>query len=247
MLDMKHKLDFPSLNFVKEGQLIRRKYDANDDPQESKLISIGSKTVKLYALDWTGFDERRKGKFEKWRNIYIKDPDTYNKLQYIQALPDPYENIFSNLIFALDYKYLNEIHRHTELAYTEWGRSRGFDTMIRDICLDPVATHIWVAFRLLCDCIYDEHIRYWSRNDWIGRCSRHALCYKFWRGQTGGGLVYGKANMQNLDLKNLKYCGIGDKSGWKDIQLFHDKILEHEKTLSEATSVWFKETEENVK
>jgi len=60
MLDMKNKLDFPSLVFVKEGQLIKRNYDPDNQEPNIPPISMENKPIKLYMLDWKKFDEKQK-------------------------------------------------------------------------------------------------------------------------------------------------------------------------------------------
>jgi len=225
MLDIRNKLHFPRLKFHKE----------------SKLMADGvfKKNVKLYKLDWEKFDDY----FEKSFNDWKKECHPTKNIWYTKGLSDYYDKIISNLVFSLDYAYLNEIHRCCQQAYIERGRSRGFDTMIRDICLTPSDAYVFTAFRLLGDCIFNEENKYWERDIGFNNIGWRGMLYKFWAPQTGRGLVWDKAKMDDLDVdKEYRKKNGGTYKRWegtsvetKDyIKAFYTSMEEQEKEIEKS-------------
>ena len=214
MLDMHNKLSFPRLQYVKKSVLIKKRYE-NVSPHTNKdqweEIGEEAKPVSLFKLDWSNH-----------RTRYLKDD---------LALPKEWGKHFDDLLFVLNKSYLNEIHRQSEMAFTEWARSRSFDTMIRDVCLEPVTAHIWVAFRLICDCIFDDERKYYREHDWVRNLSANALVYRFWHGQTGDGLLWYKSKMDKVEefvnMSKASSC-MGEAVRSKTISFLH-YLKEHEK------------------
>jgi len=172
MLDMSFDFKFPHLAHYKSASLVRNEWSHDDPP---KLISQSGKPVQLFKLDWKNFD-----------------------LDFLPILPNQYDELISGLVFSLNEKYLHEIHHSARMAFIERSRHRGFDTAIRDVCLTPVDAYIYVAFRLICDCVFDEEKKYWREHDWVRTIAPHAMLLKFWYRQTGDGLLWEKAQMDRL-------------------------------------------------
>jgi len=120
----------------------------------------------------------------------IKDKDGPNyKLDWsgFHQLPKPYEQQIQSLSFFLNESYLEEIVRVRKNAIHEWG----FDTSIREICLEPAITFSQIYFKLLWDRVMVESLQY---QHWL----QNALMYKMWIGQTGGGCIFDNADMHKL-------------------------------------------------
>ena len=170
-------------DFIYKGHIM---LDMNFDFYFPRLVHHAEATLKgalriqLYKLDWH------------------KKPG---------GLPEQYDSIIKDMVFHLDGKYLAEIHHCCQMALIERGKQRPFDTMIRDVCQEPVHGYVFVAFRLMCDCIFDEERHYYREHDWVRRISWHAMLYKFWHGQTGGGLLWDRAKMEELEPEQWKGWG----------------------------------------
>lgn len=164
--------------------------------QSHNKSSKSGRPIQLFKLDW--------GTFE-----------------LAPILPKQYDEVISNLVFSLDEKYLHEIHHSTRMAFIERSRHRGFDTAIRDICLAPVDTYIYVAFRLICDCVFDEEKKYWREHDWVRTIAHHAMLLKFWHRQTGAGLLWEKAQMDRL----LQHSDEKVQLFYKDMLLHSDEMI----------------------
>lgn len=157
-----------------------------------KSWSDSQKTTDTYKLDWDTIDNIKKERYN--RNINKESP-------YPGTLPELYDNWVKNMIFAIPNTYKAEIRRCTHLALLEWGTNRPFDTMIREICLEPAISYIYVSFRLIADCLYDKEANYFYRGEDKAYATQ-AMLYKFWSFQTGSGLIKKHARFENLNHEN---------------------------------------------
>lgn len=125
--------------------------------------------LALYKLDWGGFEK----------------------------LPEPYEQQVQNLKFAISTQYKTEIFHSKTQAVAGWDRYYPFDTVIREMCLEPAIAFTKVTINLIWDCVYNEENRVYASNDnwWL----RNAMMYKLWLHQTGRGCVARNANIPNLE------------------------------------------------
>ena len=182
MLDMSTKaISFPCL--VKEDAGSHLSHPTRERP------------FALYTIDWEQFDQKKEDDFYKW----IAQYHPTSKGQYIEGIPQKYNEIFSNLVFGLDEEHLNEIHHCIRMAYVEWSRKRHFDTVISEICSEPAISYIYVAFRLLCDNIFDVHKKEFVYGRWVEDASYHVLLYKFWHRQTGRGILWNRSKMERIE------------------------------------------------
>lgn len=168
-----------------------------------------SKTTKIYKLDWDSFDEAIL-KRHIARNAKCW-PDT--KFQSVQKFDSYYETLLHSLRFAIPNNYLTEIRRMTQMAMSEWGTSRTFDTDIREMCLGPAIECIRVAFNLISDCAYDENTNYFLRvnNKYL---LAPLMLFRFWQHQTGSGLIADHSGFNKLEskynwLKSNENCTAG--------------------------------------
>jgi hypothetical protein len=174
---------FPHLFFVKDASFGSWNYSL-------------SKTTKIYKLNWNNFDDiilKRHQEFNQkcWPN---------QSIPIVQKFDPHYEEILQSLKFAVPIHYMDAIHDATNSAMSEWNKERRFDTNIREMCLQPAIKFVEVAFRLLCDCAYDEITNYFYRaeNKYL---LPHLLLFRFWQNQTGAGLIEEHAGFGELQLK----------------------------------------------
>lgn len=159
----------------------------------------------VYRLDWSAQETAKKHMPPPYDSIDGRvtpslseyDGNSERAQQWLPALPPRYDNFVKGLTFAINPKYFSEIRRMATMSHMEWTMERPFDTMIRDICLRPAIEYIFTAFRLLSDCVVDLGRQRWYRgNDAI--LIPYAMAYKFWRNQTGYGLVMDHAMIPEL-------------------------------------------------
>ena len=131
----KSSLLFPKLRFQKMTEISGQGWN---------------KEIAIYSLDWKWVDAQKEKLFNIWKENHHPD----KRVWYVQPLPDPYNSLVNDLRFAIDGKYLREINRTAHNAYFEWNLQRSFDTVIRELCLEPAISYTQVTFRLLTDCLY---------------------------------------------------------------------------------------------
>lgn len=180
----KQNLWFPKLKFVEEVT-----FNFDDDR---------TKNYNIYKLDWSLSDKHKKESWEKWKEKHWADKD----ISYVEDLPEKWDKKIKDLLFAIDGGYMAEIKRNSLQGVLEWNLERPFDTAIREQCLITAKAHIETAFMLLSDSIYDKETNYFSRGV-ESRLIRSAMLYKFWAHQTGRGLIW-----KNAKIDDIKYCGL---------------------------------------
>jgi hypothetical protein len=175
---------FPRLVFLKEVTFNKKS---------------GNKTSNLYKLDWDDFDAAMLEEHKKWNEQYWPN----QVIPIVQKFDPYYESILQSLRFAVPTHYLDEIHRVSEASMSEFHKERHFDTVMREVSYKPAISFVEVAFRLLCDCAYDEETNYYYRanNKYL---LPHLLLFRFWQHQTGSACITEHADFQTLEGK-LKF------------------------------------------
>lgn len=156
----------------------------------------------LFKLGWGPVDNFKRAQYIDWVEKHWKHKCPAEMLEKATStLPDRYNTIINDLVFALPHAYHTEIIYFTSIYYQERHRIRNFDTSIRDMCLDVSKSAINCAFKLLADCVYDPVNMTWFReNNEVNKFMiQNLLMYKFWRDVTGRGLVWDHAEMQKLE------------------------------------------------
>jgi hypothetical protein len=205
-----NRLLFPRLRFVQQDTMTTQG-------------ATRTRPVELYRLDWTAFDNSLKERHD--RRLEKHHPGVF--VPFISGLPPLYDGYVQGYHFALDNYYIDEIRRCARQADSEWTTQRAFDTMIRDLCLEPAIAYVMVAFKLLADCIYDPDTQYFSR------CpdryyAAHAMAHKFWHHQTGRGVV--DCNARIPELRARIAGGRLDEDTAKSLSAFLDALDAHYKT-----------------
>lgn len=213
MIDYKETLIFPTLRYISDTRFHYRDGKVQDLP--------------LYSLDWSYKDSKCKEKHDRWASTSWPDLN----IPFAASLPEKYDSWIINLKFALPYHYRQEIIRNSRRAIDEWSIKRSFDTNVRETCLSPAIEHVWTAFYLLSDCVYDEITNYYQRgsnNDLV----RYCLPYKFWSYQTGRGCR--KYHSHINELENIEYK---DDNMNVIVQQFLTELKKYEEKFDELYNV----------
>ena len=217
MLGTGPRLYFPKLRFVAEAAI------------------HGSKKKKpLYRLDWSKLEAHRREHFDQWRKSCWPDRED---LHFVPGLPIAYESLVKDAVFALDSRYEAEIIRNCHRAVQEWGLTRYFDTMIREMCLEPAEAHARVAVELIGDCIINpdsQGYASWARK----KIFVSATLWKLWYKQTGRGLLYDRAQLDNL--KRLigypagRALGCIEEDDRQQLRAYLDAMKMHDEKIDES-------------
>ena len=217
MLHTSRPLYFPALNRFGETS-----FKSHSDQE-------GYKTTELYTLNWEKLDLLKKAEFSKHALTHDS--------AFPGTLPEEYDGLVKKMIFAIPSSYLKEIRRSSYKALTEWDGDYSFDTVIREMCLQPAIAHVQVAFRLIADCLYDPATNYFSREP-IKIIATQALLYKFWAFQTGRGLIREHANFEVIErLVNGRNIQLEDDSSRYQIRAFIQAIECYEKELNKLYQI----------
>lgn len=194
---------------------------------QDKRVSAGRAQLPLFKLDWDSVDTYKKGEYNKWitepndmkpapeaktwelasgalASPAWKDQSADANEIHTQGwspdtLPPELDFKVKDLCFALSDDYKRGIQHFARLFVEERTRKWGFDTCVRDHCMKASAAAINTAFYLLSDCMHHDEIEGWYRGPWK-RIYLYAMQFKFWRLYTGRGLVWGKADLPELEL-----------------------------------------------
>lgn len=202
-------LRFPTLvRLPGQEAVINRDPAFHDDARSS---------IPLYRLDWRDVDEAKIHAHTKWLKER-KDLPVSKWVPFTPLTNPAWATRLDNLQFAVTDSYGEEIRRLTEMAMSEWDRSRLFDTLVKDACLAPAISMVQTAFFLLSDCIWDPegrpvlisrgrpipeefvsltHEPYWLRGT-EKKTYEVALLIRFWDRQTSRGLVASQAGLNDL-------------------------------------------------
>jgi len=152
----------------------------------------------IYALVWDAVEDLKEREFRKWND----DCWPKVKMEYVPALPDKWREFCDGMAFAIPDKYMQEINRCTAAAIQEGQIKRVFDTVIREMCLMPRDSFVEVVFRLISDCLCVSECTNATEMNARRRLSISMLLYRFWMYQTGRGLVFNLARL-NDDTMNF--------------------------------------------
>ncbi len=181
-----------------------------------------SKELLVVQLDWTEIDNHKIDSKRGWYHKFgIPSATQEQKLALGQLLdevdwsidflyPQKYKYIFDKYSkFNITQSYYNECQHLQKMATTEWTRSRPFDTNVRESLLEASQKFVELFFYMIVDAIYiynpDIHQTHIPpqlpggdiRDDQYFEHSvllKSLMLYRFWKFQTGGGLLLDKAS-----------------------------------------------------
>lgn len=183
MLGVEHPLYFPKL--IQEGCCHLKHRDEH--------VSVEN-ILRLFRLDWSQQEANIMRKHAMW----LQSQHPGKIIPCLGGLPEPYNKQLNTCIFAISDDYLKEIRYHTREGLAAWNRNLRFDTIIREECLGPGISHIRVSFALLADCLYDPDNQYWDRSD-FKQILKYIMAIKFWFYQTGRGMAFRHAGLEELE------------------------------------------------
>jgi len=192
------------------------------DKVPNKTKNGDSKEFLVVQLDWTEIDaykiDSKRGWYQKFG---IPTATQEQKLALNQLLdeldwsvnflyPEKYGYIFDKYSkFQITQSYYNECLHLRKMAISEWTRSRPFDTNVRESLLEVSQKFVELFFYMIVDAIYiyNPDIHKTSvypqlpggdvREDQYFEHSvllKSLMLYRFWKFQTGGGLLLDKAS-----------------------------------------------------
>lgn len=173
-----------------------------------------TKELLVVELDWAGIDnykiDSRKNWYKKYGvpnatkeqevalNQLLKEVDWKGNYLY----PSKYQFIFDKYSkFNITQHYYDECLHLRKMAIDEWNRQRPFDTNVREKLLDASNTFVDLFFYMIGDAIYiynsELHLKSMSNDEAYFEHSvllKTLMLYRFWKFQTGGGLLVDKAS-----------------------------------------------------
>lgn len=175
---------------------------------ELKIISEVD-DILLVELDWTEIDNQkiiqRKNWWRRWGIGFEKatkeekevvdillDEADWSEFNY----PKKYDHIFQKYqTFKMGKDYYNECLYLKEKALEEWNRHKPFDTEVREKLLEAGQKFVSLYFYMIIDCIWMTHTEKTEYSPFeILTLLRTLLLFRFWKWQTGGGLVVDRSS-----------------------------------------------------
>lgn len=197
MLGTSTPLIFPTLRIEKAETTVR-----------------GHKTdTPLYRLNWEDFQRKLE-----------KSAATGRPRPLPEALPPPLKLELNAARFAIPPEYMTEINRHSIAAQTFWGIFPPFDTIIREMTLEPVFSHVRVAFELIADCTFTADKGELTRARWTVPI---LFELHFWISQTGLGVAIERARKEVAEMRRNPHSVEVRSDG----DLLHDLLEPHFRLL----------------
>lgn len=175
-------------------------------PNENKIGDF--KTLLLCKLDWTNLDNHKIKRSKEWISQFLLEKRSKDEDKILKLILDEYDwerelypNQFKNLLSLLDSfkipkSYYEECKHFEDLALSEWNRRRPFDTAVREECLSDLYFYM-IKDALM---IYNSCIN----NSEMLQIIESVSLFRFWKGQTGSGMVVQKALKNLINFRHLK-------------------------------------------
>jgi len=161
-------------------------------------------TLLLCKLDWTEIDNHKIKRSKDWILRFMLEKRTQDEERALKSILDEYDwhqelypNQFKHLFsfsdsFKIPKSYYEEIKHFESLAKSEWKRKRPFDTNVREGCLTVSIEAVASYFYLIQDALYIWNSESIESSEIILILESVSL-FRFWKDQTGGGLVTNRA------------------------------------------------------
>lgn len=180
-------------------------------PNTSK--NADSKEFLVVELDWREIDNHKIKSRKNWYKKYgvpnatkeqevalnqlLNEVDWHGNYLY----PSKYQYVFDKYNkFNMTQSYYDECLHLRKMAIDEWNRQRPFDTNVRESLLEASMTFVNSFFYMIFDSIYIYNPELNSGVDRDEAYFEHSvllnslMLYRFWKFQTGGGLLVDKAS-----------------------------------------------------
>lgn len=116
----------------------------------------GHKYFRLCSLDWSPVESVGYEEYQQFRGLHPGNDVPHLTKDELYACESRWNRGLDECRFLLSPNYAANIRWDVHRAQDVWNYERGLDTMMRDICVEPGASHTYVAFRLLADCLVDR-------------------------------------------------------------------------------------------
>ena len=193
-------MKFPELKII--GKV------ANDDPNRDV------KELLVVQLDWSEMDNHKIKSRKDWFMKHGLTKPTKEESKALKQLleevdwngdylyPTEYKYIFEKYSqFKMSQHYYNECQYLMKSAQDDWERSRPFDTNVREALLEAGIKYVELFFYMMADAIYiynPEFRPFGMKNEDINFeqliLIRSIFLFRFWKFQTGGGVVVDRAS-----------------------------------------------------
>ncbi len=172
-----------------------------------------TKELLVVQLDWTDIDNHKIKSRKSWYEKYgVPNATKEQEVALKQILkevdwncnylyPSKYQYVFDKYSkFKTTQHYYDECLHLRKMAIDEWNRQRPFDTNVREKLLDASTKFVDLFFYMIFDSIYIYNPELNSKIDRDEAYFEHSvllnslMLYRFWKFQTGGGLLVDKAS-----------------------------------------------------
>jgi hypothetical protein len=179
------------------------------DKVPNKTRNTNESELYLVELDWSKVDSFKSEKKKEWyKKFSIDNPTKEQSEALTQVLdevdwcgeilyPQKYKWIFDKYSqIKMPKSYYEECLYLSRKAFEEWNRTKPFDTNVREELLEVSIKYAELFFYLICDAVYIYNSTTSKNDDFYFYGSilfRSLMLYRFWKFQTGGGLLYDKS------------------------------------------------------
>jgi len=182
------------------------------DKVPNKTSNTDESELYLVQLDWSKVDSFKSDRKKDWYKKFSIDNPTKKQSDALCQVLDEVD-WFGEILYPQKYKWIFDKYSQIKMpksyyeeclylsrkASEEWNRSRPFDTNVREKLLEVSIKYVELFFYLICDAVYIYN-RTTSQNDdfddfffYSSILFRSLMLYRFWKFQTGGGLLYDKS------------------------------------------------------
>ncbi len=178
------------------------------DTIQNDMEHTDEKELVVIELDWIDIDNHRIENRKDWYLKYGLGPEVGQEQNL--ALKEILEEVnWSEILYTIKYvdilkeysyikmpkQYYDECQYLKEMAIEEWDRIRikPFETTVREKLLEVAIKYIDLFFYMITDAAYMYNKK---TTDHFFECSillRSLMLYRFWKFQTGGGLIIDKS------------------------------------------------------
>jgi hypothetical protein len=179
------------------------------DKVPNKTRNTDESELYLVELDWSKVDSFKSERKKEWyKKFSIDNPTKEQSEALTQVLdevdwcgeilyPQKYKWIFDKYSqIKMPKSYYEECLYLSRKAFEEWNRTKPFDTNVREELLEVSIKYAELFFYLICDAVYIYNSTTSKNDDFYFYGSilfRSLMLYRFWKFQTGGGLLYDKS------------------------------------------------------
>ena len=179
------------------------------DKVPNKTRNTNESELYLVELDWSKVDSFKSEKKKEWYKKFSIDNPTKEQSEALTQVSDEVDWC-GEILYPQKYKWIFDKYSQIKMpksyyeeclylsrkAFEEWNRTKPFDTNVREELLEVSIKYAELFFYLICDAVYIYNSTTSKNDDFYFYGSilfRSLMLYRFWKFQTGGGLLYDKS------------------------------------------------------